>query len=108
MQGIPLDTKKRGPSSRLLQELMHHAPAEYVTVGWLISHRHSFGIAMLCLGLLATTPVGSMLPGVILAVIAVQLIAGRAQHVLPRLIMMRRLPPKQLLWLGARVGRVVK
>jgi hypothetical protein len=61
MQDIPLDTKKRGPSSRLLQELIRQAPAEYVTVGWLISHRHSFGIAMLCLGLLATTPVGSMI-----------------------------------------------
>src|SRR5262249_1866792 len=96
MQGIPLDTKKRGPSSRLLQELMHHAPAEYVTVGWLISHRHSFGIAMLCLGLLATTPVGSMLPGVILAGMAVQMIAGRAQPVFPPFFMTRRLPTKRL------------
>src|SRR5262245_10708073 len=102
MQDIPLDTKKRGPSPRLLQELISQAPAEYVTVGWLTSHRHSFGIAMLCLGLLATTPVGSMLPGVILAVMAVQMIAGRAQPVFPRFIMTRRLPSKQLLWLGAR------
>jgi hypothetical protein len=94
MQDIPLDTKKRGPSSRLLQELIRQARAEYVTVGWLISHRHSFGIAMLCLGLLATTPVGSMLPGVILAVMAVQMIAGRAQPVFPRFIMTRRLPTK--------------
>jgi Exopolysaccharide synthesis, ExoD len=108
MQDIPLDTKKRGPSSRLLQELIRQAPAEYVTVGWLISHRHSFGIAMLCLGLLATTPVGSMLPGVILAVMAVQMIAGRAQPVFPRFIMTRRLPTKQLLWLGARGGHVLK
>ena len=65
MQDIPIDAKKRGPSSRLLQELIRQVPAEYITVGWLISHRHSFGIAMLCLGLLATTPVGSR-PGGIL------------------------------------------
>src|SRR5205823_14081281 len=41
-----------------------------VTVGWLTStlHRHSFGIIMLSLGLLATTPVGSSVPGLILAV----------------------------------------
>jgi hypothetical protein len=46
-------------------------------------HRHSFGIIMLCLGLLATTPVGSTVPGLILAVIAVQLIVGRAEPVFP-------------------------
>jgi hypothetical protein len=85
MQDIPADTKKRGPSSRVLQEVIRQAPAEYVTVGWLTStlHRHSFGIIMLCLGLLATTPVGSTVPGLILAVIAVQLIVGRAEPVFP-------------------------
>jgi hypothetical protein len=45
MQDIPAETKKRGPSSRVLQEVIRQAPAEYVTVGWLTStlHRHSFG-----------------------------------------------------------------
>jgi hypothetical protein len=42
---------------------------------------------MLCLGLLATAPVGSMLPGIILAVMALQMIAGRAQPVFPSFIM---------------------
>src|SRR5262249_19403943 len=98
MQDIPLDTKKRGPTSRLLQELIRQAPAEYVTVGWLISHRHSFGIAMLCLGLLATTPVGSMLPGVILAVMAEPIIAGRAQPAFAPFILTRLLSTKQLLF----------
>jgi hypothetical protein len=76
MQDILADTKKRGPSSRVLEEVIRQAPSEYVTVGWLISilHRDSFGIVMLCLGLLATTPVGSTVPGLILAVMAVQLI----------------------------------
>jgi hypothetical protein len=78
MQDIPADTKKRGPSSRVLQEVIRQAPAEHVTVGWLTSalHRHSFGIIMLSLGLLATTPVGSTILGFILAVMAVQLIVG--------------------------------
>src|SRR5207247_4558213 len=51
MQDIPTDTKKRAPSSRVLQEVIRRAPPEYVTVGWLTStlHRHSFGILMLCL-----------------------------------------------------------
>jgi hypothetical protein len=58
------DTKNRAPSSLVLQEMIRQAPAEYVTVDWLTSRlqRHSFGIIMLCLGLLATTPVGSSVP----------------------------------------------
>src|SRR6266516_4042308 len=54
MQQVPTDTKRRMPSSRVLEEVIHQAPAEYVTVGWLTStlHRHSFGIIMLSLGLL--------------------------------------------------------
>jgi hypothetical protein len=110
MQDIPADTKWRAPSSRVLQELIRQAPAGYVTVGWLTStlHRHSFGIIMLCLGLLATTPVGSTVPGFILAVMAVQLIVGRAEPVFPQFIMTRRLPTKELLRLGDRAIRVLK
>ncbi len=33
MQDIPADTEKRGPSSRVLQEVIRQAPAEYVTEG---------------------------------------------------------------------------
>ena len=109
MQDIAADTKKRGPSSRLLQEIIRLAPADYITIGWLTSilHRHSFGIIMLCLGLLAMTPVGSTVPGLILVVIAVQLIMGRAEPVFPHFIMTRRLPAKQLLWLGDRAIHIL-
>jgi hypothetical protein len=108
MQNIPAET--RGPSSRVLQEVIRQAPAEYVTVGWLTStlHRHSFGIIMVSLGLLATTPVGSTVPGVILAVMAVQLITGRVEPVFRRFIITRRLPSKQLLRLGGRAIHVLK
>jgi hypothetical protein len=104
------DMKNRAPSSRVLQELISQAPAEYVTIGWLTStlQRHSFGIIMLCLGLLATTPVGSSVPGFVLAVMAVQLIVGRAEPVLPHFIMARRLPTTQLLRLGCRAIHVLK
>jgi hypothetical protein len=108
MQDIPLDTKKCGPSSQVLQEIIRQAPVEYVTVGWLISHRHSFGIVLLCLGLLATTPVGSTLPGLILAVMAAQMIVGRTQPVFPRFLMTRRLPSKQLLWIGGRAIHILR
>jgi hypothetical protein len=110
MQDIPAETKKRAPSSRVLQEVIRQAPAEYVTVGWLTStlHRHSFGIIMLSLGLLATTPVGSTVPGFILAVMAVQLIVGHAEPVFPHFIMTRRLPTKQLRRIGGRAIHVLK
>jgi hypothetical protein len=110
MQDIPANTKNRAPSSRVLQEVIRQAPPGYVTVGWLTStlHRHSFGIIMLSLGLLAMTPVGSTVPGLILAVMAVQLIAGRAEPVFPQFIMTRRLPTKQLLRLGGRAIHVLK
>ena len=35
MQEVLADTKRRAPSSRVLEEVIHQAPAEYVTVGWL-------------------------------------------------------------------------
>jgi hypothetical protein len=110
MQDIPADTKKRGPSSRMLQEVIRQAPGEYVTVGWLTStlRQHSFGIIMLSLGLLATTPVGSTVPGLILAVMAVQLIVGRSEPVFPYFVMTRRLPTKQLHRLGGRAIHVLK
>jgi hypothetical protein len=60
------------------------------------------------LGLLAMTPVGSTVPGLILVVMAVQLIVGRAEPVFPHFIMTRRLPTKQLLWLGDRTIHILK
>ena len=110
MQDIPADTEKRRPSSRVLQEVIRQASGEYVTVGWLTStlHRDSFGVVMLCLGLLATTPVGSTVPGLILAVMAVQLIVGRGKPAFPHFIMTRRLPTKHLLRLGGRAIHVLK
>jgi hypothetical protein len=110
MQDVPTHTKKRMPSSRVLEEVIHQAPAEYVTVGWLTStlQQRSFGIVMLFLGLLATLPVGSTIPGLILAVMAVQLIVGRAEPIFPHFIMARRLPTNQLLRLGGRAIHVLK
>jgi hypothetical protein len=110
MQDIPTDTKNHALSSRVLQEVIRQAPAEYVTVGWLTStlQRHSFGIIMLCLGLLATIPVGSSLPGFVLAIMAVQLVVGRTEPVFPHFIMTRRLPTTQLLRLGCRAIHVLK
>jgi hypothetical protein len=98
------DAKQRTPSSQVLKGLLDQAPADSFTFGWLISalHQRSFGILMLLLGLLATAPIGSTVPGLVLAAVAVQMIAGRSAPVFPRFITARSLPTRYLFALGAR------
>jgi hypothetical protein len=104
MEQGPPDANERTPSSRVLENLLHQAPAEYFTLGWLMSalHRRSFGIVTLFLGLLATVPMGSTVPGLMLAAVAVQMIAGRCELVFPRFITSRSLPTRYLFRLGGR------
>jgi hypothetical protein len=85
MEQVPTDKKQHMPNSRVLEEVIDQAPADYFTVDWLTStlQQRSFGIVMLFLGLLATIPVGSPVPGLMLAAMAVQLIAGRGEPVFP-------------------------
>jgi hypothetical protein len=96
--------KARTSSSQLLESLLDQAPADSFTFGWLMSalHQRSFGILMLLLGLLATAPIGSTVPGLVLAAIAVQMIAGRSAPAFPRFITARRLPTRYLFALGTR------
>jgi hypothetical protein len=98
MEQVPPDTKQRTPSSRVLEDLLDQAPADYFTLAWLMStlHQRSFGIVILFLGLLATAPIGSTVPGLVLAVVAVQMIAGRRELVFPRFITARSLPTRYL------------
>ena len=98
------DAKARTPSSQMLESLLDQAPADSFTFGWLVSalHQRSFGILILLLGLLATAPIGSTAPGLVLAAIAIQMIAGRAAPAFPNFITARRLPTRYLLQLAAR------
>jgi hypothetical protein len=88
----------------VLEDLLDRAPADYFTLGWLMStlHQRSFGIVMLFLGLFATAPIGSTVPGLILAAVAVQMIAGRCELVFPHFITARPLPTRYLFHLGER------
>jgi hypothetical protein len=98
MEQVQPDTKVRTPSSRVLEDLLHQAPPECFTLGWLISNlqQRSFGIVILFLGLLATTPIGSTVPGLMLAVVALQMIVGRRELVFPQFITARSLPTRYL------------
>ncbi len=96
--------RERIPSSRALEDLLRQAPADYFTLGWLLStlHQRSFGVVLLFLGLLATVPIGSSVPGFMLAIMAVQMITGRREPVFPRFITARSLPTYYLFRLGRR------
>jgi hypothetical protein len=103
MEQVQSHTRKHMPSSQVLADLLHHAPPECFTLGWLMSklQQRSFGIVLLVLGLLATTPIGSTVPGVVLAAVAFQMIVGRCELVFPQFISARSLPTLYLF----RVGR---
>jgi hypothetical protein len=104
MEQARSDTKERTPSSRVLEDLLAQAPADYFTLGWLMSalHQRSFGIIILLLGVLAAAPIGSIVPGLMLAAVAVQMIVGRDEPVFPHFITARQLPTRHLIRLGGR------
>src|SRR5262245_30084469 len=106
---IPTSTRQRTPSSRVLAQVIGQAPADYFTVGWLTStlQRRSFGFIMLFLGLLATIPVGSTLPGLMLAAMAVQLVVGRSEPVFPEFIRTCRFRTSHLRRLGGRTVQLL-
>src|SRR5579862_3747581 len=94
----PTDEPPYVPTSLVLQELLDDAPADHFTLEWLIGSLpdRSFGIVMLLLGVLAMVPVGSMIPGVLLAILAAQMTVGRPGPVFPRRIATYPLPTRHL------------
>ena len=60
----------------------------------------SFGIVLLFLGVLATTPIGSTIPALMLAGVALQMISGRRELVFPQFITTQSLPTRYLFWVG--------
>src|SRR5262245_17005106 len=81
------------PTSEVLQELIDDAPADHLTLDWLLDNLHSrsFGIIMLILALFAMAPGASGLVAPILAVPAIQMVAGRSRPLFPRRIAIRPL-----------------
>jgi hypothetical protein len=103
-------SKESKPISSVLEHILDQAPSDSFTIQWLIGtlHQNSFFILLFFLALLATLPVGSTVLGLILAVVAVQMIAGRREPVLPRFITTRSLPTPYLLWLCQNAVPVLK
>jgi len=90
------------PTSLVLQQLLDEAPADHFTLDWLIGRlpERSFGIVMLFLAVLAMAPIGSSVPGLLLGIVAAQMIAGRPGPVFPRRVAARALPIRHLVRMG--------
>src|ERR1700721_1362634 len=100
----PPDKSMHVPTSLVLQGLLDDAPADHFTLDWLISSlpERSFGIIMLLLGVLAMVPVGSIVPGLLLAILAAQMTVGRQGPVFPRRLAGPPPPTRYLLSRGPR------
>jgi hypothetical protein len=98
------------PTSEVLQDLLDEAPADHFTLDWLISSlpERSFGIIMLLLAVLAMVPIGSIVPGLLLAILAAQMTAGRQGPVFPRRIAGHPLPTRHLVRMGRQPILVLK
>jgi hypothetical protein len=98
------------PTSMVLQDLLDEAPADHFTLDWLIGSlpERSFGIIMLLLAVLAMVPIGSIVPGLLLAILAAQMTAGRPGPVFPRRIATHPLPTRHLVRMGRQPIQVLK
>ncbi|MGA7807491.1 exopolysaccharide biosynthesis protein [Bradyrhizobium sp.] len=86
------------PASAVLQRLHDEVPTDRFTLGWLMHRldKHSFGIIMLLLSLVAVTPGLSIAAGLILMIPAFQMMAGKPAPVFPHRIAALSLPTKHL------------
>jgi hypothetical protein len=101
---------KHVPTSVVLQDLIDEAPTDHFTLDWLIGSlpERSFGIIMLLLAVLAMVPVGSIVPGLLLAILAAQMTAGRQGPVFPRRIAAHPLPTRHLVRMARQPILILK
>ncbi|HEY4403549.1 MAG TPA: exopolysaccharide biosynthesis protein [Xanthobacteraceae bacterium] len=107
---MPPETASHVPTSVVLQELLDGAPADHFTLDWLIDSlpERSFGIVMLMLAVLAMVPIGSVVPGLLLAILAAQMTVGRPGPAFPRRIATHPLPTRHLVRMGRQPILVLK
>ena len=100
----------RVTTSVVLEDLLRRAPADQVSLEWVVGnlHERSFGIVILVLALIGLLPGASLPIAVLLPVPAMQLLLARPEPKLPRFIARRRLSTPKLARLVARVTPVLK
>jgi hypothetical protein len=95
---LDLEATTPVPASDVLQRLHDQAPADHFTLRWLLTglSKHSFGILLLLLAVIAIAPGASIVAGVLLLIPAFEMIVGRASPTFPHWIAVRPLPTAHL------------
>jgi hypothetical protein len=75
-----------GPVSTILQELRNKAPPDRFSLDWLLASldARSFALAILMLALVAMAPGVSIVAGLLILILGVQMVAGRSAPAFPR------------------------
>jgi hypothetical protein len=100
----------RVTTSAVLEDLLRQAPADQVTLEWIVAslRERSFGVVILILALVGLLPGGSLPIALLLPIPAVQLILARSEPRLPRFIAKRRVAVPRLARLVARITPVLR
>ena len=95
---LPPEMLVHRPTSAVLDELLGEAPTAQVTLGGLTEKLgdRSFGLVLLLLAVLGLLPGVSAVAGVLLTVVAAQMILARPGPVFPRRIAARRFEARRL------------
>jgi hypothetical protein len=98
------------PTSAVLDGLIEAAPAGYVTMDWLLAHlrSRSFGILFLVLGVCGLIPLISPLAGLLLVILAFQMVRGHDGLFLPRRLGSRPIPTAKLVSMLSRIVPVLR
>lgn len=99
-----IDRHARLPASVVLQQICDEAPANDVTLGWLVGglQTRAFGVLILLLGVVAVTPGVANVVGLLLLVPAFQMATGRRAPVFPRRVAHCPLATRRLAALAQR------
>ena len=94
----------------MLARVLAEAPADYVSLAWLVDRfqARSFGLVMLLLALVSLLPGAGLLAGALLGFPAVQMILGRESPSVPRFLASRRIPTRHIAGLVARAVPVLE
>ncbi len=102
-EDMPTD---RTATSVVLEELLREAPADRVSLAWIVGElrERSFGVVMLLLALVGLVPGIASVAGLLLALPAFQMLRARAAPELPAFLGRRRVPTRRL---AALIRRLV-
>jgi hypothetical protein len=107
---VPRGAEPRLPTSVVLEHLIRDAPADHVTLAWLLGHlrTRSFGIILLLLGVCGLLPVVSPVAGLMLAIPAFQMIRAHPAPIFPRRVGQRPVATAKLTAMLKRIMPVLR